>query len=171
MLTTIASLLTGRSVPSKLAMTGEVTLRGAVMPVGGIKEKVVAAHRAGIERIIMSKRNQKDLREVPDEVKAALRFEFVDTAAKVLKLALGLDASIQIPMGGSGEVAPPPAGPCTIGAYEEFPPWIRSERGGLVLLLYVQPGAFSDRDGGRSPRGPAALEATGRGSTCRWSGQ
>ena len=111
MLTTIASLLTGRSVPSKLAMTGEVTLRGAVMPVGGIKEKVIAAHRAGIERIILSKRNQKDLREVPDEVKSALRFEFVETAAEVLKLALGLDAELQIPRVGSGEVAPPTPAP------------------------------------------------------------
>jgi ATP-dependent Lon protease len=94
MLTTIASLLTGRSVNSKLAMTGEVTLRGAVMPVGGIKEKVIAAHRAGIERVIMSKRNQKDLREVPEEVKAAMKFEFVETAAEVLKLALDLDGTL-----------------------------------------------------------------------------
>jgi ATP-dependent Lon protease len=91
MLVTIASLLTGRSVNSKLAMTGEITLRGAVMPVGGIKEKVIAAHRAGIERIILSKRNQKDLKEVPDETRGALRFEFVETASEVLKLALNLD--------------------------------------------------------------------------------
>ena len=90
MLTTIASLLTGRSVDSKLAMTGEVTLRGAVMPVGGIKEKVIAAHRAGIERIILSKRNEKDLKEVPDDVKSALRFDFVESASEVLELALGL---------------------------------------------------------------------------------
>lgn len=93
MLTTIASLLTGRSVDPKLAMTGEITLRGAVMPVGGIKEKLIAAHRAGIERVIMSKRNQKDLREVPDEVRSALRIEFVETASEVLKLALGLDVA------------------------------------------------------------------------------
>jgi ATP-dependent Lon protease len=91
MLTTIASLLTGRSVDSKLAMSGEVTLRGAVMPVGGIKEKVIAAHRAGIERVILSKRNEKDLKEVPEEVKSALKFEFVDTATQVLNLALGLN--------------------------------------------------------------------------------
>ncbi|MEO5969056.1 MAG: endopeptidase La [Bdellovibrionia bacterium] len=91
MLTTIASLLTGRSVDSKLAMTGEVTLRGAVMPVGGIKEKVIAAHRSGIERVILSKRNQKDLRDVPEEVRSALKFEFVETATEVLNLALGLN--------------------------------------------------------------------------------
>ena len=105
MLTTIASILTGRSVDPKLAMTGEVTLRGAVMPVGGIKEKVIAANRAGIERIILSKRNQRDLKEVPDEVKAALKFEFVENASEVLKIALQLDASIeQAPMTAGGPV-------------------------------------------------------------------
>jgi ATP-dependent Lon protease len=93
MLTTIASLLTGRSVDSKLAMTGELTLRGAVMPVGGIKEKVIAAHRAGIERVIMSKRNERDLKEVPEEVKVALKFYFVETASEVLKIALDLEVN------------------------------------------------------------------------------
>lgn len=96
MLTTIASLLTGRSINSKLAMTGELTLRGAVMPVGGIKEKLIAAHRAGIERVILSKRNQKDLKDVPEEVRNTLKIELVDTAAEVLKLALDLEASEEI---------------------------------------------------------------------------
>jgi ATP-dependent Lon protease len=91
LLTTIASLVSGRSVNPKLAMTGEITLRGAVMPVGGIKEKLIAAHRAGIERVIMSRRNQKDLRDVPEEVKAQLQIEFVDTATEVLRIALGLE--------------------------------------------------------------------------------
>ncbi len=91
MLTTIASLFSGRSVSPKLAMTGEITLRGAVMPVGGIKEKVIAAHRAGIERVILPARNQRDLREVPEEVRSQLRFDFVETADQVLKLALGLE--------------------------------------------------------------------------------
>jgi ATP-dependent Lon protease len=72
-------------------MTGEITLRGSVMPVGGIKEKVMAAHRAGIERVLLPKRNQKDLRDVPEEVKEKLRFEFADTAQEVLKIALDLD--------------------------------------------------------------------------------
>jgi ATP-dependent Lon protease len=93
MLTTIASLFSGRSVSPKLAMTGEITLRGSVMPVGGIKEKVKAAHRAGIEKIIMSKRNEKDLRDVPEEVKSALKFEFVETAADVFRIALGLEVT------------------------------------------------------------------------------
>ena len=91
MLTTLASLLTNRSVSPKLAMTGELTLRGAVTPVGGIKEKVIAAHRAGIEHVIMSKRNQKDLKDVPVEVRSALKFDFVETASEVLKIALDLD--------------------------------------------------------------------------------
>ena len=93
MLTTLASLFTGRRVSPVLAMTGEITLRGSVMPVGGIKEKVMAAHRAGIERIILPKRNQKDLRDVPDEVKDQLKFEFAETAEEVLKFALDLDVA------------------------------------------------------------------------------
>lgn len=100
MLTTIASLLTGRSVNPKLAMTGELTLRGAVMPVGGIKEKVIAAHRAGIQRVIMSKKNQKDLKDIPLEVKNALEIHLVDTASEVLKLALDLDASDELVLNG-----------------------------------------------------------------------
>lgn len=102
MLTTIASVLTGRSVDPKLAMTGEITLRGSVMPVGGIKEKVIAAHRSGIERIIMSKRNERDLKDVPEEVRSALKFEFVENASEVLKLALQLE-SFSIPEGGAGK--------------------------------------------------------------------
>ena len=91
MLTTLASLFTGRRVSPVLAMTGEITLRGSVMPVGGIKEKVMAAHRAGIERIILPKRNQTDLRDVPDEIKDKLKFEFAETAEDVLKFALGIE--------------------------------------------------------------------------------
>ncbi len=89
MLTTIASLFSGRSVDPKLAMTGEITLRGAVMPVGGIKEKIIAAHRAGIERVILPKRNEKDLRDVPEEVRNFLKFEFVENVDEVLAIALG----------------------------------------------------------------------------------
>lgn len=91
MFTAIASLYCNRPISPTIAMTGEVTLRGAVMPVGGIKEKVIAAHRAGIQKIILSSRNKKDLREVPDDVKEALKFEFVDNVSEVLKHALDLD--------------------------------------------------------------------------------
>lgn len=90
-LTSIASLFTGRKVNPQLAMTGEVTLRGAVTPVGGIKEKVIAAHRAGIERVILAKRNARDLRDVPDEVKSKLRFDLVEDIADVLRVALNLE--------------------------------------------------------------------------------
>jgi len=103
MLTTLASLFSGRAVSPKLAMTGEITLRGAVTPVGGIKEKVLGAHRAGIERILMSRRNERDLKDVPDEVKAQIKFEFVDTVADVLKVALDLD--VAPPVTGEGSKA------------------------------------------------------------------
>jgi ATP-dependent Lon protease len=107
--TAIASLFSGRSVNSKLAMTGEITLRGMVTPVGGIKEKVIGAHRAGIERIIMSTRNKRDLRDVPEEVKSQMKFEFVETASEVLKLALGIDVKPLTPELTSPPAAPPPA--------------------------------------------------------------
>jgi ATP-dependent Lon protease len=94
MITTLASLFTGIEVDPKLAMTGEVTLRGAVLPVGGIKEKMLAAHRAGIERVILPKRNQKDLIDVPAEVKAAMKFTFVEDIDELLKEALGLDLTV-----------------------------------------------------------------------------
>jgi ATP-dependent Lon protease len=91
MLTSIVSLLTGICVDPTLAMTGEATLRGAVLPVGGIKEKVLAAHRAGIKWVILPEKNRKDLIEVPDEVKNELRFSFCGRMEEVLDLALGKD--------------------------------------------------------------------------------
>ncbi len=96
LVTSLASLVLGRSVNPKLAMSGEITLRGAVMPVGGIKEKVIAAHRAGVERVILSVRNEKDLIDVPDEVKSQMKFEFVSSVSEVLKLALFVEPA-QIP--------------------------------------------------------------------------
>lgn len=88
MLSTLVSLLTGRRVRSQVAMTGEITLRGNVLPVGGIKEKVIAAARAGIQEIIMSSKNEKDLIDVSPEIKKNLKFHFVDTMGQVLELAL-----------------------------------------------------------------------------------
>jgi ATP-dependent Lon protease len=84
----VVSMLTGRKVRSDLAMTGEVTLRGAVLPVGGIKSKVLAAHRAGIKTVILPERNRKDLVEVPDEIRKELRFVFVSRIPAVLEEAL-----------------------------------------------------------------------------------
>jgi ATP-dependent Lon protease len=86
--TALASLLTGRHVRSNVAMTGEITLRGRVLPVGGIKEKVLAARRAGIETLLLPRRNAKDLDDVPEEVRRALRFIFVESMDELLEQAL-----------------------------------------------------------------------------------
>jgi ATP-dependent Lon protease len=90
MFATLASLVLGRKVDPKLAMTGEVTLRGAVMPVGGIKEKLIAAHRAGIRRILLPKFNEKDLKELPVEVRADLDVTLVEHVAEVLRILFGI---------------------------------------------------------------------------------
>jgi ATP-dependent Lon protease len=86
--TALASLLTDTPVQPDLAMTGEITLRGKVLPVGGIRQKVLAAHRAGIKTVILPKRNEKDLEELPQNVREALRFEFVEEISQVLEIAL-----------------------------------------------------------------------------------
>jgi ATP-dependent Lon protease len=88
MLTAIASALTQRKVKSKLAMTGEITLRGKVLPVGGIKEKILAAKRAGIREIIMCSKNRKDVEEIEAHYISDLSFHYVDDAKEVLTLAL-----------------------------------------------------------------------------------
>lgn len=88
MATAIASLLTERPVKPKLAMTGELTLRGQILPIGGLKEKALAAYRAGVETVILPKENQKDMVEIPEEIKKKIKFVFVQTMEEVLKLAL-----------------------------------------------------------------------------------
>jgi ATP-dependent Lon protease len=88
MLTALVSLLTDTPIHKDLAMTGEITLRGQVLPVGGIKEKVLAAHRAGIKTIILPKFNSKDLEDIPKRVQRDITFHFVDKMMDVLKLAL-----------------------------------------------------------------------------------
>jgi ATP-dependent Lon protease len=88
MTTALASLLTGRPLRPNLAMTGEVTLRGRVLPVGGVKEKVLAAKRAGIDTVILPRRNEKDLEDVPPSAREAMQFHFVETMDEVLELAL-----------------------------------------------------------------------------------
>jgi len=87
-LTALTSLLTGIRVRHDTAMTGEATLRGLVLPVGGIKEKVLAAHRAGIKRVILPERCRKDLIDVPDQARNELEFIFVTHMDEVLKAAL-----------------------------------------------------------------------------------
>jgi ATP-dependent Lon protease len=88
-LTALASLLTCRPIKPDLAMTGEVTLRGSVLPVGGIKEKVLAARRSGIKQIILPERNKNDLEEIPAKVKQGLTFHLVKKMDEVLEIALG----------------------------------------------------------------------------------
>jgi ATP-dependent Lon protease len=84
----IASVLSQRPVRRDVAMTGEVTLRGKVLEIGGVKEKVLAAYRAGLREVILPKQNEKDLRDIPPEVKATMAFTFVSTMDEVLRLAL-----------------------------------------------------------------------------------
>ena len=88
MLTSLASIFTQRKVKDKLAMTGEITLRGKVLPVGGIKEKILAAKRSGIEEIILSKRNRRDILEIEKQYIKGLTFHYVDTVEQVLSRAL-----------------------------------------------------------------------------------
>jgi ATP-dependent Lon protease len=87
-LTALVSLLTNRTVKKDLAMTGEITLRGTVLPIGGVKEKVLAAHRAGIKTIILPKWNKKDLVDIPQKVQKEIEFHFVDEMLEVLKIAI-----------------------------------------------------------------------------------
>ncbi|MDA8219986.1 MAG: endopeptidase La, partial [Dehalococcoidales bacterium] len=88
MVTALASALTGRPVRRDVAMTGEITLRGRVLPIGGLKEKMLAAHAAGIKTFILPGKNRKDLAEVPAQVKKGMEIVPVDNAAEVLKVAL-----------------------------------------------------------------------------------
>jgi len=88
MATAIASALTNRKTRSNIAMTGEITLRGRVLPIGGLKEKVLAAHRAGIKTVILPDENRKDMEDIPQKVKNKLEFVFVEHMDQVLVRAL-----------------------------------------------------------------------------------
>jgi ATP-dependent Lon protease len=99
--TALVSLMTGVRVRSDVAMTGEATLRGLVLPVGGIKEKMLAAHRAGIKRVILPERNKKDLIDVPEQAKKEMEFIFAKHMDDVLKAALEEDPYTR--KGGGGE--------------------------------------------------------------------
>jgi ATP-dependent Lon protease len=88
MASALASLYTGRKVRSDTSMTGEITLSGLVFPVGGIKEKVLAAHRAGIRRIILPLKNEADIEEIPEDVRGELEIITVNSISDVLKMTL-----------------------------------------------------------------------------------
>ena len=103
----IASLLKDTCVRPDVAVTGEITLRGAVLPVGGIKEKVLAAHRAGIKSVILPDRNQKDLVDIPEQARNEMEIKFVKRVDEVLPLVLG----IKVPLEGATEPVEPSQGP------------------------------------------------------------
>ncbi len=107
----MVSALTKRPARHDVAMTGEITLRGKVLPIGGVKEKLLAAHRFGLKTIILSKENEKDLAEIPDEVRDELTIHPVDMIDEVLKIALepstAADATIHAPQVWNSD----PAGP------------------------------------------------------------
>jgi ATP-dependent Lon protease len=88
MTTALVSLLTDRSIRADLGMTGEITLRGQILPVGGIKEKMLAAHRAGLKTIILPKLNEPDLDDLPVEVRNELKFHLVERMEEVIKIAI-----------------------------------------------------------------------------------
>jgi ATP-dependent Lon protease len=86
--TTIVSALTRIPVRNDVAMTGEITLRGKVLPIGGVKEKLLAAHRAGIKNIILPKENEKDLEDIPQDILSSMSINLVETMDEVLQVAL-----------------------------------------------------------------------------------
>jgi ATP-dependent Lon protease len=88
MATALVSAMSGRAVRKDVAMTGEITLRGRVLPIGGVKEKVLGAHRAGITTIILPKENEADMEDIPEEVRTQLTFHCVETLDEVFAVAL-----------------------------------------------------------------------------------
>jgi ATP-dependent Lon protease len=94
MFTSLVSLFTNRTVRSDLAMTGEISLRGLVLPIGGVKEKTVAAHRAGIRKVLLPARNRKDLEDVPKSVREEVEFVFCERVEDVIREALGIQLDV-----------------------------------------------------------------------------
>jgi ATP-dependent Lon protease len=107
--TAMVSALTRKPARHDVAMTGEITLRGKVLPIGGVKEKLLAAHRFGLKTLILSKENEKDLADVPDEVRDELTIHTVDMIDEVLKFALEPDtaATLDTPQIWNPDVAGP----------------------------------------------------------------
>ena len=85
----LTSLFTDRAVHHDVAMTGEISLRGLILPVGGIKEKVLAAQRAGLRTVLLPARNEKDLRDIPPSTRSAMEFIWLETVDDAVRVALG----------------------------------------------------------------------------------
>ncbi|MDZ7331942.1 MAG: endopeptidase La [candidate division KSB1 bacterium] len=100
--TALLSLLTGRKVRSDVALTGEITLRGLVLPVGGIKEKVLAAHRAGIRTVALPKKNEKDLVEIPDQIRKEMNFVFLEKMSEIEELMLEKEEQPKMALSAAG---------------------------------------------------------------------
>jgi ATP-dependent Lon protease len=111
MATTIVSALTKIPVRKDVAMTGEITLRGKVLPIGGVKEKLLAAHRAGITTIILPRENEKDLKDIPPGVLDQLQIHLVDTMDEVLDLALEKSLNLALLKEKKSEEYAPKLGP------------------------------------------------------------
>jgi ATP-dependent Lon protease len=111
MFVSMASLLTGKPIRNDVAMTGEITLRGLVLPVGGIKEKFLAAHRAGIKRVIMPERNRKDVIDIPEQPRKEIEILFVKRMDELLPLVLTEMPKLGLISAPSPAPAPPPAAP------------------------------------------------------------
>jgi ATP-dependent Lon protease len=107
--TSIVSALTRNPVRCDVAMTGEITLRGKVLPIGGVKEKLLAAHRMGLRTIVLPKDNEKDLAEIPQEIRSSLKIHFVEIMDEVLQIALERPV-VPLEHGGVAPVAEPYTG-------------------------------------------------------------
>jgi len=105
--TAISSALSKIPVRRDIAMTGEITLRGKVLPIGGLKEKLLAAHRAGLFEVILPKDNEKDLAEVPENLRTAMKLHFVDTMDQVLAVALEAPLPKAVEEEATQPIAPP----------------------------------------------------------------
>jgi ATP-dependent Lon protease len=111
MYSAVASLLLAAAVKKDVAMTGEISLRGAVLPVGGIKEKLLAAHRAGIKEVLIPNRNAKDLEDIPKDILAELKIHLITRVDQVLPIVLEEPAppTTPTPTDGGGASSVPPA--------------------------------------------------------------
>ena len=135
--TALVSLLTGKPVKPRLSMTGEITLSGKVTPIGGVREKVIAALRAGIRDVVMPADNEKDLEDVPPEVRGQIKFHFVRTIDEVLKIALPKHVKAFVPKRSAAEKD-------EFYEYDDY------------LFQQVEPESVAEKSAGKKPDAPAA---------------